>query len=678
MNKQIDLFGTPSEIRSQHERAMKQLRDWDYYYYTNDEPAVDDATYDKLKSVVLALEQQYPELVSVDSASSRVGSAIDRKFKSFQHAIPMLSLDNLFNDDDLDAFLTRIQKFLGGSNVPDIWAELKIDGVSYSALYENGKFVRGLTRGDGLTGEDITENLKTITDFPQQLSGDFPNVVEVRGEIYISKSDFIKMNEHAEKFGGKIFANPRNAAAGSLRQLDPKITASRPLRAFAYTWGSVSDKNWETQSEFFDRLHEWGFQTATGATLCRGRDELLKFYNNILNTRSVLPFDIDGVVYKINDISLQQKLGFVSRSPRWAIAHKFPAERAVTHIKDIVVQVGRTGVLTPVAILEPVNVGGVLVQHATLHNADEIERKNFRIGDRVTIQRAGDVIPQVVESLEHLPDSEPYIFPTHCPVCGGDVFQKPGLVARKCINTISCPAQRVGALIHFVSRRALDIEGLGDKQIELFVELNWLTEPADIFKLIERHGAELKKMDGFGEKSVSNLNVSIESKREIELNRFIYALGIPEVGEATAKLLSNHFKTLGAIRNATEPELLEIDGIGDVMAHEIVSFFGAENNKKMLDDLLQQMNVSDVKIEDVDTSNPLFGKRVVLTGTLSEFGRDVAKSILEKMGAKISGSVSSKTDIVIAGDSAGSKLDDAKKLGITIWSGDDFKRAINE
>ncbi len=680
MTETLDLFSEDNDIAIRYENAMKKLREWDRAYYTKDAPVVDDATYDKLKNEVLEIEKKYPDLIKQqkNSASVRVGSSIDSKFKSYPHSIPMLSLDNIMTDSDFTDFFEKVNRFLGRPlDTPfDIWAEYKIDGLSFSARYEDGVFVRGLTRGDGKIGEDITENLKTIRNFPLKIKTKCPAVLEVRGEVYINKSEFLEMNAEIISRGGKPFANPRNAAAGSLRQLDAKISAQRPLRIFAYTYGEVSEITWTTQEEFFDELIRRGFPVIHGAKLCHNKTEVMDFYNYVMNTRSSIPYDIDGVVYKVNSLELQNKLGFVSRSPRWAIAHKFPPMQAITHIKDIVVQVGRTGVLTPVAVLEPVNVGGVLVQHATLHNEDEIKRKDFRIGDKVVIQRAGDVIPQVVKVLEHKPESKEFEFPKKCPICGGEVFREKGLVAVKCINTISCPAQIIGSLIHFVSRKGFDIDGLGEKQIELFVANNWIKSPADIFSLIEKYGDIIINLDGFGAKSVNNLDKAINARRRISLERFIYAIGVPEVGDATAKLLANNFKTIDNLMKAKEYELTNINGIGSIMAHEIVDFFHNEHNLNKIQDILKVVKIDPVVIAEQNTSNPFYGKRVVLTGTLPTYTRDEAKEILEKLGAIVSGSVSSKTDYVLAGENAGSKLSEATKLGIKIISESEFNEMI--
>lgn len=669
MKKTPDLF-----IKSEHAQLIKQLRQWDIDYHQNDAPTVDDATYDASKKRAIQLESEYPELSKEkQSVAGTVGAAVSEKFKSFVHKIPMLSLDNVFNSDEVNNWLIRIKKIANTENDLSIYAEPKIDGLSFSVIYENGELVRALTRGDGTNGEDITENIKTIDDIPKSLSQNFPGVLEIRGEVYMARLDFIALNEMAEKNGTKIFANPRNAAAGSLRQLDSKITASRRLRAFAYAWGDVSDREWKTQKEFVDLLENLGFQTTKKwSKLCTDKSQLLEHFEYLENVRSDLPFDIDGVVYKVNEINIQEKLGFISHSPRWATAHKFPAYSAITNLLDITVQVGRTGVLTPVAELDAVNIGGVLVQRATLHNADEIVRKDFRIGDKVVVQRAGDVIPQVVESISHAQNSQKFEFPSKCPVCGGRVVQSDGLVARRCVNSMSCPAQIMGSLEHFVSRKGFDIEGLGSKQIELFVQKKWLAQPADIFDLIEKHRQEILTLEGFGEKSVSNLDSAINARKTIDLHKLLFAIGIPEVGETTSKILSKEFGDLENLRVADEFKLKSISGIGDVMADEIMTFFRDSNSVMALDNLLKHIVVKKNSSTLNHQSSRLGGKKIVLTGTMLRHSRDEARDILESLGARVQSSVSAKTDIVIAGENAGSKLTDAQTLGVTIWNEDDF------
>ena len=662
MKNTPDLF-----ILSEHSELIQKLKAWDIAYHQNDAPIVDDATYDAAKKRALEIEEMYPELAR-SGASTHVGAAVSDKFKSFPHSVPMLSISDVFDEGEVADWYNKL-------TTHDVFIELKVDGVSYAARYENGVLVRGLTRGSGVMGEDITENLKTIPDIPQRLSGNFPPVIEIRGEVYMKRSDFIALNAESEK----QFANPRNAAAGSLRQLNPKITATRKLSAFAYTYGEISERDFATQSEYFDRLESWGFKTTRAwARHAHNMSEIQQTYNDIMLIRPEIPFDIDGLVIKVNDIATQERMGSRANSPRWEVAYKFPAARAITDLRDITIQVGRTGVLTPVAELEPINIGGVVVSRATLHNADEIRRLNVRIGDKVIVQRAGDVIPQIIGVAEQNPNASEYIFPDICPVCGGHVVQEAGAVARRCVNALACPAQRLGELEHFVSRHGFDIDGMGTKQLELFISRGWIETPADIFTLIALHGDAIKNLDGFGEKSVYNLNQSIENARTVDLHRFLYAIGIPDIGQVTAKILAKSFGTLEAVRNAKEWQLKNVDGIGDIMAQQIVSFFADEHNINALNRLLEQVAVRDAAVITIKTDGPLAGKKVVLTGTLMNYTRDAAKEILERMGATVSGSVSSKTDIVLAGADAGSKLTKAQELGITIWNEQDFQNAIQE
>ena len=660
MKNTPDLF-----ILAEHAELLKKLNEWDIAYHQNDDPIVDDATYDATKKRALEIEAMYPTL-AVNGASTHVGASVSDKFISHKHSVPMLSIADVFNEGEVNDWFEKLSS-------KNIFIELKVDGVSYSARYENGILVRGLTRGSGTNGEDITENLKTIPDIPHKLTGNFPDVIEIRGEVYMRRDDFFALNAESEK----QFANPRNAAAGSLRQLNPAITATRKLSAFAYTYGEISSRDFDTQSQYFDRLESWGFKTTRQwARHAKNMAEIQSAYNDIMMIRPNIPFDIDGLVLKVDDIATQEKMGSRANSPRWEVAYKFPAARAITTLRDITIQVGRTGVLTPVAELEPINIGGVVVSRATLHNADEIARLNVHIGDKVVVQRAGDVIPQIVEVAEHAPNAVPYQFPTICPVCGGNVIQESGMVARRCVNTMGCPAQLIGELEHFVGRKRFDIDGLGTKQLENFVGRGWIKTPADIFTLIQNHGDEIKRMDGFGDKSVANLNTAIERARNVDLHRLLFAIGIPEVGEVTAKILARAFGTLDAIRNAPAWKLKTIDGIGDVMADEIVSFFADSHGMQALDALLEQITVKDAEVAPQKTDGPLAGKKVVLTGTLEKYTRDEAKDILEKMGAKVSGSVSAKTDIVLAGVEAGSKLTKANELGITVWDEAEFERAI--
>ena len=667
MTKIPDLF-----VRAEHADLLKKLNEWDIAYHQNDAPVVDDATYDAAKSRALAIEEEYPEL-AIGGASTHVGAAVSDKFTSAMHTVPMLSISDVFDEREVADWFNKL-------STHDIFIELKVDGVSYSARYEHGKLVRGLTRGSGVMGEDITANLMTIADIPKTLNGtDYPDVIEIRGEVYMARADFMALNAAATDSGDKVFANPRNAAAGSLRQLNPAVTASRRLSAFAYTYGELSSRNWTTQSDYFDKLESWGFKTTRAwARRVDTMAGIQDTYNDVMMNRADIPFDIDGLVLKVNDVATQEKMGSRANSPRWEVAYKFPAARAITKLNDITIQVGRTGVLTPVAELEPINIGGVVVSRATLHNADEIARLGVNVGDMVIVQRAGDVIPQVVGRAADTPGTPTYVFPDKCPVCGGAVVQDAGMVARRCVNTLGCPAQRIGELEHFVSRKGFDIDGLGTKQLELFIDRGWIRTPADIFRLIAEHGDAIRRLDGFGDKSVSNLNTAIDRARNVDLHRVLYSIGIPEIGEVTAKILARAFGTLDAVRTAPAWKLKQVDGIGDVMADEIVSFFADEHNRAVLDDLLTQITVHDADIAAPVADGPLAGKRVVLTGTLMNYTRDAAKDILERMGAKVSSSVSPKTDIVIAGADAGSKLARATELNITIWDEAEFTRTIGD
>ena len=662
----------------------------DNAYYQDDEPYLTDAEYDRLKHRNTAIEKIFPDLVRADSPSKRVGAAVQSKFNKIEHRFPMLSLADVFSIEEVEDFVQGVKRFLNtAENIP-FMAELKIDGLSFAARYENGRFVSGATRGDGVIGEDITENLKTIRQLPLQLPAGVPEVLEVRGEVYMAKKDFLALNEKNAAEKKKIFANPRNAAAGSLRQLDPKITAARKLSIWAYTWGEVSERQWQTQEEFFEKLQEWGFPINPNNKVCNSIEEIEENFAAVMEKRADLPYDIDGLVYKVNSIELQNRLGFLTRTPRWAIAHKFPAEQAITRINNIRVQVGRTGALTPVADLEPVNVGGVLVSHATLHNEDEIKRKDFRIGDMVVIQRAGDVIPQVVEViLDKRPaDSQPYEFPTVCPECGAHAIREENEAIRRCTGGLTCPAQAKERLKHFVSKEAFDIVGLGDKVIEEFFDEGFLYSPADIFTLEERNQApeddlfnqnnqalRLEKRSGWGRLSVKNLFAAINNRRTISLPRFIYALGIPQVGAATALLLAKNYGTFAALQHDMEnretEKLVTIDGIGASMGTDIVEFFCEAHNQKTIAELLKFVTVEEYVAETVSNS-PLNGKTVVFTGTLAGLARAEAKAMAQKFGAKVAGSVSSHTDYVVMGEDAGSKAKKAQELGVKILTEDEF------
>ena len=663
------------QARLAHDELADALHAHNVAYYQDDAPMVSDAEYDALFQQLVALEAAFPELKTEDSPSQKVGAAPSQGFAKIRHAIPMLSLGNAFDDEDVGEFMARIRRFLSiGDDEPlEIVGEPKIDGLSVNLRYENGVFVRGATRGDGAEGEDITANLRTIGDIPEKLAGNAPGIAEIRGEVYLPKSAFRALNETQQANDAKIYANPRNAAAGSLRQLDSAITAQRPLRMFAYSWGEFSADVADSQWEFLETISAWGFQTNPISRLCTSLEEVLRLYHDIGEQRAQLDYDIDGVVYKVNRIDLQRRLGFVSRAPRWAIAHKFPAEQATTILKGIDIQVGRTGSLTPVARLEPVTVGGVVVSNATLHNEDEIARKDVRIGDTVVIQRAGDVIPQVVRPvLEKRPQSAvPYAFPTTCPVCGSEAVRDVDEAVRRCTGGLICSAQSVERLKHFVSRNAFDIEGLGAKNITAFHEDGLVNGPADIFRLAEKCDTLLER-DGWGDQSVDNLLAAIDERRKIGLDRFIYALGIRQIGQATARLLARTYGTVDAWRAAMTAaqdregeayqDLLNIDGIGASVAEDLLAFVHEDHNRQVLDDLEDALEIEAVAAPSSDST--LSGKTIVFTGTLEKMTRSEAKARAEALGAKVSGSVSSKTDLLVAGPGAGSKARKAAELGI--------------
>lgn len=681
------------EAAKELEYIAKEMAKSDIAYYQKDNPYLTDAQYDSLKRRNEEIEARFPELVRSDSPSKKIGAPLQSGFKKVPHRFPMLSLGDVFSIEEVEDFVQSVKRFLNSAKELDFMAEPKIDGLSFSARYEKGRFVQGATRGDGVLGEDITENLKTIKELPQTLSGDFPDILEVRGEVYMKKSDFFALNEKYETEGKKTFANPRNAAAGSLRQLDPKITAERNLSIFAYTWGEVSKRVWDSQADFFNHLKAWGFPTNEHNHLCRSVKEIDENFQHLMEIRADLDYDIDGVVYKVNDIALQERLGFLTRTPRWAVAHKFPAEQAITRLNEIRIQVGRTGALTPVANLEPINVGGVIVAHATLHNEDEIKRKDIREGDYVIVQRAGDVIPQIVGVLK---DKRPegtkeFAFPTTCPICGAHAIREEDEAIRRCTGGLSCPAQAKERIIHFVSKEAFDITGLGDSIVEDFFNEGILHTPADIFTLEERNNdaslfaeqkgsvLHLEQRNGWGKKSVDNLFKAIQAKRTISMPRFIYALGIPQVGAATALLLAknynnfNHF--MAEMQNKQTELLVSIDGIGANMATDIVEFFQEAHNLNIINELLRYVKVEDY-IDDTISDSPLSGKTVVFTGTLEQMTRSEAKAKAQKLGAKVAGSVSAKTDYVIIGADAGSKASKAKELGIKILSETEFLELI--
>lgn len=662
----------------------------DNAYYQNDAPDLTDAEYDALKHRNAAIEALFPDLIRADSPSKRVGSAVQSKFNKIEHRFPMLSLGDVFSMAEVEDFVMGVKRFLNLSGDIDFMAEPKIDGLSFAARYENGVFVSGATRGDGVVGEDITANLQTLPQLPLKLPDGVPEILEVRGEVYMAKRDFLALNERNAAEKKKLFANPRNAAAGSLRQLNPRITAERKLSLWAYTWGEVSERQWNTQAEFFEKLAEWGFPVNPLNKVCHNSAEIEDNFKHITEIRADLPYDIDGVVYKVNSLELQSRLGFLTRTPRWAIAHKFPAEQALTRINNIRIQVGRTGALTPVADLEPINVGGVLVSHATLHNEDEIRRKDIRIGDMVVVQRAGDVIPQVVEvKLDKRPtDAVPFEFPQVCPECGAHAIREEDEAIRRCTGGLTCPAQAKERIKHFVSKDAFDIVGLGDKVIEAFYDDGIIKHPADIFTLEERNGGagddlfaygdeglHLERRAGWGKLSVDNLFKAVRARKTISLPRFIYALGIPQVGSATALLLAQNYGSFEALqRDMTTREtakLVAIDGIGGEMGNDIVEFFNEQHNINEINELRKYIKVEDY-INERRTDSELSGKTVVFTGTLTQMTRAEAKALAQKFGAKVAGSVSSHTDYVVVGADAGSKAKKAAELGIKTLSEEEF------
>ncbi len=678
-----------SEARAELERLAGEIARHDEAYHTRDQPLISDGQYDELRKRNLEIERRFPDLVREDSPSKKVGAAIARGFEKVRHKVPMLSLANGFNDQDIADFVARAYRFFGRDEGLELQftVEPKIDGISASLRYENGIFVQGATRGDGTVGEDITANLKTIHEIPKKLQGrGWPGTIEIRGEIYMTHADFAELNKKARQSGGQTYVNPRNTAAGSVRQLDSSITAGRNLKFFAYGWGLVSEQFAQTQFEAFGRMGEWGFVTNPLTRLASGLEEMLEHYHHIEEQRSSLGYDIDGVVYKLDRLDLRERWGYVARAPRWAIAHKFSAEQATTRLREIDVQVGRTGALTPVARLDPVTVGGVVVSNATLHNGDEIARKDIREGDMVVVQRAGDVIPQIVRVIhEKRPSgSEPFRFPDHCEFCKSPIVQevneKTGRseIVRRCTGGLKCPRQVVQQLKHFVSRRAMDIDGLGDKQIEAFFKEGKIAQWADIFTLGKRDdsgGGRLAEKDGWGEQSAKNLFDAIEVRRRPELARFIFALGIRHVGENTASLLARNFGSFAdfqaSARAAADGDgeererLLAIDGIGETAVASLMTFFGNEENRKQLDALLEQVQPMD-HVAETASGGEVAGKTVVFTGSLQKMTRAEAKVMAERLGARVAGSVSGNTDIVVAGPGAGSKLKKAEELGIVI------------
>ncbi|EHK0035104.1 NAD-dependent DNA ligase LigA [Vibrio parahaemolyticus] len=667
---------------SVHQR-LEELKESLHYhavrYYVEDNPEIPDAEYDRLMRELLEIEAQHPDLVTVDSPSQRVGGKPLSEFSQVTHEVPMLSLDNAFDDSELDSFHKRAQDRIGGESIKQYCCEPKLDGLAVSLLYENGILVQAATRGDGTTGENITENVRTINAIPLKLRGDdWPARLEVRGEVFMPKAGFEKLNELARQKGEKVFVNPRNAAAGSLRQLDSRITASRPLSFYAYSVGVVQGADLAASHyERFLQIKSWGLPMCPETKRVDSLADVKTYYQDILQRRDALPYEIDGVVIKIDDIAVQERLGFVARAPRWAIAYKFPAQEEITTLNEVEFQVGRTGAITPVAKLEPVFVGGVTVSNATLHNADEIERLQVKIGDQVVIRRAGDVIPQVVSVIkERRPETaRDIIFPTQCPVCGSHVERIEGEAVTRCTGGLVCQAQRKQALKHFVSRKALDVDGLGDKVIEQLVDREMVETPADLFKL---SAGVLTVLERMGPKSAQNIVNALEKSKLTTLPRFLYSLGIREVGEATAANLAQHFKSLEAIQAATEEQLIAVQDIGVVVAKHITTFFEEEQNQAVVQNLLVQgIHWPEVSAPEQGAELLLEGKTVVLTGTLSQLGRTEAKEALQSLGAKVTGSVSKKTDILFAGENAGSKLTKAQELGIEIKTEQDLLELIN-
>ena len=657
------------------------LRHHEYLYHVMDTPEIPDAEYDRLMHELRELEAQHPDLITPDSPTQRVGAAPLASFSQVRHEVPMLSLDNVFDEESFLAFNKRVQDRLKSSDDLIYCCELKLDGLAVSILYENGVLVQAATRGDGTTGEDITANVRTIRAIPLRLRGDnIPQRLEVRGEVFLPQAGLEKINEEARRTGGKVFANPRNAAAGSLRQLDPRITAKRPLTFFCYGVGALTGGELpESHSGRLQQFKAWGLPVSDRVTLCHTPEEVLTYYRKVEEDRPNLGFDIDGVVIKVDSLALQEQLGFVARAPRWAVAFKFPAQEQMTFVRDVEFQVGRTGAITPVARLEPVHVAGVLVSNATLHNADEIERLGLRIGDKVVIRRAGDVIPQVVNVVlsDRPEETREIVFPTHCPVCNSDVERVEGEAVTRCTGGLICGAQRKEALKHFVSRRALDVEGMGDKIIDQLVEKEYVHTPADLFRLT---AGKLTGLDRMGPKSAQNVVNALEKSKATTFARFLYALGIREVGEATAAGLAAYFATIEALEQATIEELQKVPDVGIVVATHVFHFFAEENNR----DVIAQLRAEGVNwpapvvvnAEEIDS--PFAGKTVVLTGSLSQLSRDDAKARLMALGAKVAGSVSKKTDLVIAGEAAGSKLAKAQELGIAVIDEAEMLRLLGE
>ena len=681
---------SPKWAKAEHARLEVEISEHDERYYQKDAPTVTDAEYDALRRRYVAIEEKFPNLKTLQSLSLKVGAKPARGFAKVRHAVPMLSLDNAFAPEDVTDFVGRIKRFL---KLPDnekipFTAEPKIDGLSLSLRYENGKLVKGATRGDGAEGEDVTANVRTVKEIPHELKGKkIPAVCEVRGEVYMTKSAFLDLNKKQAEAGLQLYVNPRNTAAGSLRQKDSSVTAARPLHFFAYAWGEMSEMPEDTQSGMLEWFGKIGFSVNPLTKICKSVEDLLAFHESIGEKRAKLAYDIDGVVYKVDRLDLQARLGFVSRTPRWAIAHKFAAERATTVLRDIEIQVGRTGALTPVGKLDPVGVGGVIVQNVTLHNFDEIERLGLRIGDTVEIQRAGDVIPQVLGVVEGKPRGTRKIsIPAKCPcylhteVVRQKIATGEDSVVARCSGEFACPFQRKEHLRHFVSRRAFDIEGLGEKQIELFYENEWVREPADIFTLEKRNGKiKLENVEGYGETSVSNLFGAIRERKEVALDRFIYALGMRYVGDTTALALARGYGSWKAFHDValkiakgdaeSREEMDALDQIGETVIDSIAAFFHEKHNVNMVERLTKEVTILDA---EKPKDSAVAGKTVVFTGALEKMTRDEAKAMAERLGAKVAGSVSKKTDYVVAGPGAGSKLDKAREAGVNVMTEDEW------
>ncbi|MBO7642469.1 MAG: NAD-dependent DNA ligase LigA [Alphaproteobacteria bacterium] len=666
-----------AEKKKRHAELSKLLSNYSRQYYIFDDPSVSDAEYDALYQELLAIEDEYPQLATKSSPSQKVGAKVSKDFQKVFHKQKMLSLENAFNEEDIQDFIDKVKKLTGKSEI-EFMLEPKLDGLSASIMYRNGVLVQASTRGDGAIGEDVTENIKTLDNVPKKIN--LPGDVEIRGEVVMLKKDFEQLNEQRRLSGEKLFSNPRNAAAGSLRQLDSHITAQRKLTFFAYSIIGES-LNLTSQQEILQILRDLGFTVSDKIKLCRNQEEAFDFYKTMEQQRSDLEYDIDGVVYKTNDLSLQKQMGNATKYPRHSIAYKFPAQKAQTTILDIVVQVGRTGNITPVAELAPVNVGGVIVSRATLHNKDEIEKKDIRVGDRVVVQRAGDVIPQILHPIiEQRPsDSVPFIFPTICPCCGSELVREEEEVAIKCEN-LDCSAQLVEKLIHFVSRQAFNIEGLGEQNIKFLFNKGIVKSPVDIFYLEEKNQQyHLENEDGWGKQSVENLFKSIETAKNIGLEKFINALGIPQIGRAASVLIARFYGTFSNFMNAVEQdtvsELITINGIGDSMIQDLKNFFKISNNLEVMRKLSAVVSIQDAQTTE---ESEWTGKSIVFTGTLSTLGRDEAKEIVEKLGGKASSSVSAKTYLVVAGENAGSKLEKARNLGVKIISEQEFLEMVRE